>query len=324
MKNNRTKSSRRKSKNAKAYLASAQGDLFQAAEQSTQDPPPRPPSQALRALELAIQMKAGDTLETVPNGRMKIISATNKEKDSLEEPNEIKIRLSILNYLQNTRALTREICNSVIHLLESSFEMMCEQSIKLTHSNFIKILEQAIKANRERELIDIGTALYPNCDAPEIRKRQLQDCLHIQQLKIIKLDNVLTDILPAICSNLRADANLHSWLQEGLVTETGYTTFKEELIERNHKIRSEVEDAVGGGLPTGHPSIVDPENRGRRIYRQCQSINDIKLNGHEPPKGFIKGAYENLADDAENCQIFWHPDGEQHFFPNRPAKGEDF
>ena len=124
MKNNRTKSSRRKSKNAKAYLASAQGDLFQAAEQSTQDPPPHPPSQALRALELAIQMKAGDTLETVPNGRMKIISATNKEKDSLEEPNEIKIRLSILNYLQNTRALTREICNSVIHLLDSSFEMM--------------------------------------------------------------------------------------------------------------------------------------------------------------------------------------------------------
>ena len=84
------------------------------------------------------------------------------------------------------------------------------------------------------------------------------------------------------------------------------------------------EDEVGSGLPEGHLCMVDPENRGRRIYRECQDVKDVKLNGHEPPNGFIKGAYENLADDAKDCRVFWHPFGEKHFFPDRPAEGEEF
>lgn len=318
----RTITSRHKSLCSEPHSHSVQVDLFQAAEEAAQDK--TPPPQSLRLLGLAIQMKAEDSLETFPDGRIQIISASGETQDFHEEPNEIKIKLSISSYLQNTRALPRETCNGIIRLLEASLKTICERPTKLTHANFISILDGVIKADRERELVDIGTALYPNYNAPEIRKRQLQDSLHIRQLKFIKMDNVMSDILPAICSNLRADANLHSWLREGLVTETGYTAFKDELIERNQRIRNEVEDTVGSGLPSGHPSIVTPENRGRRIYRQCQEVKDVKLNGHEPPKGFIRGAYENLADDAKNCRIFWHPNGERHFFPDRSTIGEDF
>ena len=255
---------------------------------------------------------------------MRIISATGDEKAVIDDADDFKIRFSIHQYLQNTRAFTRDFCNGLISHLMAILETYAERSIQLSHSDFIGLLEDAAKATRERELVDIGTSMYPNVDAPEIRERQLRDTLHIRQLKLIRMDSVMHDILPAICANLRADANLQSWLREGLVTEQGYNVFKEELIERNHSIRAKIEDEAGSGLPEGHLNRVDPENRGRRVYRECQAVKDVKLNGHEPPNGFIKGAYENLADDAKNCRVFWHPHGERHFFPDRPAEGEEF
>ena len=318
----RTVIPRRKPHDAEARAASVQGDLFQAAAEARRDLPP--PPQSLRALGLAIKMEAGDVLETAPEGPMRIISATGEEKAVIDDDDDFKIRFSIHQYLQNTRAFTRDFCNGLISHLMAILETYAERSIQLSHSDFIGLLEDAAKATRERELVDIGTSMYPNVDAPEIRERQLRDTLHIRQLKLIRMDSVMHDILPAICANLRADANLQSWLREGLVTEQGYNVFKEELIERNHSIRAKIEDEAGSGLPEGHLNRVDPENRGRRVYRECQAVKDVKLNGHEPPNGFIKGAYENLADDAKNCRVFWHPHGERHFFPDRPAEGEEF
>lgn len=318
----RTTVPRRKPPNAEAQSAPVQGDLFQAASDACRDLPPPPPS--LRALGLAIQMEAGDVLETAPDGPMRILTTEGKEKEVAEETDVFKIKFSIHHYLQNTRAFSHEFCNGLITTLMVILETYVERSTILSHSDFIGLLESAIKATRESELVDIGIRVYPTIDAPAIRERQLRDPLHVQQLKFIRLDKVMQDILPAICANLRADVNLQSWLREGLVTEKGYETFKEELIDRNHKIRAKVEDEVGSGLPPGHLNIVDPENRGRRIYRECQQIKDVMLNGHEPPNGFIKGAYENLADDTKNCRVFWHPEGERHFFPDRPAEGEEF
>ena len=318
----RTVIPRRKPHDAEARAASVQGDLFQAAAEARRDLPP--PPQSLRALGLAIKMEAGDVLETAPEGPMRIISATGDEKAVIDDADDFKIRFSIHQYLQNTRAFTRDFCNGLISHLMAILETYAERSIQLSHSDFIGLLEDAAKATRERELVDIGTSMYPNVDAPEIRERQLRDTLHIRQLKLIRMDSVMHDILPAICANLRADANLQSWLREGLVTEQGYNVFKEELIERNHSIRAKIEDEAGSGLPEGNLNRVDPENRGRRVYRECQAVRDVKLNGHEPPNGFIKGAYENLADDAKDCRVFWHPFGEKHFFPDRPAEGEEF
>ena len=318
----RTVVRRRKPLDTKARLASVQGDLFQAAAEARRDTPP--PPQSLRALGLAIKMESGEILETAPEGPMRIISATGEAKEVSEEADDFRLRFSIHHYLKNTRAFAREFCNALISHLLAILETYAERSIKLSHSDFIGLLEDAIKATRERELVDVGISMYPNVDAPEIRERQLRDTLHVRQLKLIGKDSVMHDILPAICANLRADANLQAWLREGLVTEKGYEAFKKELIERNHSIRAKVEDEVGSGLPEGHLCMVDPENRGRRIYRECQDVKDVKLNGHEPPNGFIKGAYENLADDAKDCRVFWHPFGEKHFFPDRPAEGEEF
>ena len=318
----RTAIPRRKPPDSEARAASVQGDLFQAAAEASRDMPP--PPQSLRVLGLAIKMEAGDTLETAPEGSMRVISATGEAKEVSEEADAFRLRFSIHQYLQNTRALAREFCNGLISHLLAILETYAERSIKFSHSDFIGLLEDAIKATRERELVDVGISMYPNVDAPEIRERQLRDTLHVRQLKLIGKDNVMHDILPAICANLRADANLQSWLREGLVTEQGYNVFKEELIERNHSIRAKIEDEARSGLPEGNLNRVDPENRGRRVYRECQAVRDVKLNGHEPPNGFIKGAYENLADDAKDCRVFWHPFGEKHFFPDRPAEGEEF
>ena len=79
----RTVIPRRKPPDAEARAASVQGDLFQAAAEASRDMPP--PPQSLRVLGLAIKMEAGDTLETAPEGSMRVISATGEAKEVSEE-----------------------------------------------------------------------------------------------------------------------------------------------------------------------------------------------------------------------------------------------
>ena len=216
----RTAIPRREPPDAEARAASVQGDLFQAVAEASRNMPP--PPQSLRALGLAIKMEAGEMLETAPEGPMRIISATGEAKEVSEETDAFRLRFTIHQYLQNTRALAHEFCNGLISHLLAILETYAERSIKLSHSDFIGLLEDAIRATRERELVDIGISMYPNMDAPEIRERQLRDTLHVRQLNLRGKDSVMRDILPAICANLRADANLQAWLREGLVTEKGY------------------------------------------------------------------------------------------------------
>ena len=172
-------------------------------------------------------------------------------------------------------------------------------------------------------MIDFAYNLY-SPDSLEVRERNASDPLHVRQLLSIGLDNLVENVLPAISSLMRADENLHIWLKNGLVTESGYTALTKELTSKYLEIRSRVENDKGDKLPPNHQNRVPEANRGQDVYYRCRDINDLLLNGHEPPTGFIKGVLESLANDEKDCRVFWHPHGEKLFFPNRRPEEEVF
>ena len=172
-------------------------------------------------------------------------------------------------------------------------------------------------------MIDFAYNLY-SPDSLEVRERNASDPLHVRQLQSIGLDNLVENVLPAISSLMRADENLHIWLKNGLVTESGYTALTKELTSKYLEIRSRVENDKGDKLPPNHQNRVPEANRGQDVYYRCRDINDLLLNGHEPPTGFIKGVLESLANDEKDCRVFWHPYGEKLFFPNRRPEEEVF
>ncbi len=317
----RTVIPRRKPPDAEARAASVQGDLFQLVAQT---PVPPALSQSFRALGMAIGMKAGDVLETSPDGPMQIVTADGTERQVAVESSDLKIRLSVYDYLRDFHAIDGELVKRAVDRLAMVFKSHVDNSVRLDHAGFIELIRNVVDAARNARLVDyITEAMYP-LDSPAFRDRQNQRPLHVKQLLFIKLDDMMDNILPAIRDRFRADANLHHWLNEGLVTEDGYEAFKAELTRKNHEIRTRVEDERGDGLPLDHTMRVPAENRGRLIYYKCKEITGVALNGHEPPLGFIRGAFEDLANDEKDCKVFWHPYGEQEFFPNRPAKGEAF
>ncbi len=314
----RTVIPRRKPPDAEAHVVSVQGDLFQLAAQTPVTPAPREV-----ALGLAIQMKYGDTLSFTDGGIMQVVSADGVVKDIARERTPVGISIAVSNYLKNTRNLEAAVLRQVVDILLTTLDGYVESGTSLTHSDFIRLVDNAVITITCQQLIDFAYNLY-SPDSLEVRERNASDPLHVRQLQSIGLDNLVENVLPAISSLMRADENLHIWLKNGLVTESGYTALTKELTSKYLEIRSRVENDKGDKLPPNHQNRVPEANRGQDVYYRCRDINDLLLNGHEPPTGFIKGVLESLANDEKDCRVFWHPYGEKLFFPNRRPEEEVF
>lgn len=306
---------RRKPPNAVARAASVQGDLFHAAAE--------PPPQSLCALGLAVKMQYGDTLTFAADGIMQVISAEGMERSIERERTSVRLTIAVSNYLKNTRNIDAMVLGQVVKILLMTLGGRIENNISLTHSDFIQLVDKAVSTATSQQLVDFAYNLY-SPDSLEVHEKNATDPLHVRQLQSIGLDNLVENVLPAISSLMRADKNLHIWLKNGLVTEAGYTDLTKKLTSRYREIRSRVENEKGDKLPANHPCRVPEANRGQDVYYRCRDINDLPLNEHEPPTGFIKGLLESLANDENNCQVFWHPDGEKLFFPNRRPEEEVF
>ena len=213
----RTVIPRRKPPDAEAHVVSVQGDLFQLAAQTPVTPAPREV-----ALGLAIQMKYGDTLSFTDGGIMQVVSADGVVKDIARERTPVGISIAVSNYLKNTRNLEAAVLRQVVDILLTTLDGYVESGTSLTHSDFIRLVDNAVITITSQQLIDFAYNLY-SPDSLEVRERNASDPLHVRQLQSIGLDNLVENVLPAISSLMRADENLHIWLKNGLVTESGYT-----------------------------------------------------------------------------------------------------
>lgn len=133
--------------------------------------------------------------------------------------------------------------------------------------------------------------------APNPTQKQIATDLncrtYVKQLEVIESD--YDDKLSAVTDYLLASANRTIWGDEGLVHESSFDTFEEDLKRawNNNKRASDLE-------------FMDKDDvlKGKLLYSRCAShVN--KLEGMETPSHFTSGSFHALSDEVE---IGWHPD----------------
>lgn len=117
--------------------------------------------------------------------------------------------------------------------------------------------------------------------------------MFVQQLDLVQVE--LDDRVRAVSDFLRAAADKSTWLEAGVVFETGLKEWDNELIRRHQLVRGEVLDVHADK---------DLATRGRIIYRQSAQM-EPPLEGRAVPGHFVHGCLNTLADSKT---IGWHPD----------------
>lgn len=307
---------------------SVQQDLFSTVDSIPSLDGKQEPTQELVVLGLIIQMKHDEKIVISADGSAAIVSATSERQTLPDSVTFLKLMMDINEYLRNTQGLEDPVLKQVVSNLLAYFKtsvdsaMETNQSVTLSHAECIhKILSMA-EAARKSELVDFATERLLPLESQRFRVAQSNHPLHVRQLEYIGQDDILLHILPAIRERYRADVNMQQWLRQGLVTEAGFVDFRNELISRYRDFKEQEEDLCGENAPESHRTT--PEIRGREVRRKCRAIRDVKLNGHDPQHKIVEGTFEDLANDEKDCEVFWHPHGEEHFFPDRPKRGEEF
>lgn len=123
-------------------------------------------------------------------------------------------------------------------------------------------------------------------------ERDLKSRIYVRQLEIIGCD--FDDRIAAVVHFLRASADRTKWSEMGIVHESSFDEFEEDLKAawKNHRRASNVE--VGDR---------DHQSRGQHLYARC-SLHTAKLESSESPSYFTCGSFHALSDAKE---IGWHP-----------------
>lgn len=133
--------------------------------------------------------------------------------------------------------------------------------------------------------------------APDPTEKQIKTDLnyrtYVKQLEVIDAD--YEDKLSAVTDFLRASADRTDWGEQGLVHESSFDSFEEDLKRawKNNKRASDLE-------------FMDKEDllKGKLLYSKCCSHTN-KLQGMEIPNHFTPGSFHALSDEKI---IGWHPD----------------
>lgn len=138
---------------------------------------------------------------------------------------------------------------------------------------------------------EILTRFAPNPTEEEIES-DLNFRTYVRQLEIIDCD--FDDRITAVKHFLAASADRTKWSELGIVHETSFDAFEEQLKTawKNHKRGSDAE--LGDK---------DDVIRGRHLYSKC-ALHIAKLEGMNAPDYFTCGSFHALSDQKE---IGWHP-----------------
>lgn len=133
--------------------------------------------------------------------------------------------------------------------------------------------------------------------APNPTLKQIETDLglrtYVKQLDVIELD--YDDQLSAVTDFLRASADRTAWSERGLVHESSFDSYENDLKRAwiNNKRLSDIacskfEDSI----------------KGQHLYSNC-SLHNARLQGMDIPNHFTAGSYHALSDEQV---IGWHPD----------------
>lgn len=145
------------------------------------------------------------------------------------------------------------------------------------------------KAYRQQMLVSFAPA--PKQHDIAVHSRTLHT--YILQLELIESDD--EDKLRAISDYLWAASDRTRWGSMGLVNETSFTEFEDDLKRTWKNL-----DKKGRLL---HSSLGDVA-KGALLYSECGNYKG-RLEGLEVPSHFTPGSFHALADELD---VGWHPD----------------
>ena len=128
--------------------------------------------------------------------------------------------------------------------------------------------------------------------AERLIQKDIEARTYVRQLDIIKAED--EQKIEAVTDYLRASIDRTQWSVKGLVFETSFDEFEENLRRawENHKRKTNIILAKN-----------DDVKKGQYLYSEC-SLHQARLQGLEVPSHFTPGSFHALADQLT---IGWHP-----------------
>lgn len=152
---------------------------------------------------------------------------------------------------------------------------------------FLIVFEQV----RRRELIDFTLVSPPKNE--EIQTQlNIRPC-YLRQLEFIECSD--DEIIEAVSHYLRADVNLHKWIENEIIDEDIAQAFSNELKGFWSTQRKRIE------ITEKRLSSVE---KGQLLLGDCKS-RQSEIRGESPPYPTIPGTYHSLAEEPV---LGWHPD----------------
>jgi hypothetical protein len=169
----------------------------------------------------------------------------------------------------------------------------------ITWEDFDKEFLVVFERVRRRELIDFALESPPKSE--DIQSHlSIRPC-YIRQLDVVGCSD--EDIVEAVSHYLRADVNLHKWIENEIIDEDIAQAFSDELKGFWSTQRKRIEIT--------EKKLSDVE-KGQLLLGDCKS-RQVNVRGETPPYPTIPGAYHSLANEPA---LGWHPEWEK-LFPSR-------
>jgi hypothetical protein len=164
----------------------------------------------------------------------------------------------------------------------------------ITWEDFDKEFLVVFERVRRRELIDF-TLVSPPKNEDIQTQLNIRPC-YLRQLEFIECSD--DEIIEAVSHYLRADVNLHKWIENEIIDEDIAETFSNELkgFWSTQKKRIEITEKRLSNV-----------EKGQLLLGDCKSRQG-EIRGEPPPYPTIPGTYHSLAEEAI---LGWHPDWEK-------------
>lgn len=186
--------------------------------------------------------------------------------------------------------LQREITNKI----------QLKQSAIITWENYDTQFRLTFERVRLRELLDF--TLQNPVKEETIQSHVKNRPQYVQQLDAINLTD--DAILEAVADYLRAQVNIHKWIETGTINEAIASDFESKLIRFwEHQVKD---------IELTHDGL-DKEKCGQLVLSRCVTRQET-IRGESPPASTIPGLYHTLADKPT---IGWHPDWKKIFSKDR-------
>lgn len=136
--------------------------------------------------------------------------------------------------------------------------------------------------------------------SPDLVSREIDFRTYIRQLKIIEIGD--DELVTAANNFLKAASDRVVWASMGIVHETSFNEFADQLVDtwKNHRRRVEIAYKTA-----------TPVERGQLLLGECMAYQ-TRLQGRDLPHYFTPGCFHELADRPDDNpmakpRVGWHP-----------------